>query len=81
VADLTRADLTGADLSDANLSKANLFHANLSKTKLSGVSEVTEPQLQEVISLEGATMPNGQKYENWIKSKGRAEDGKHDGSS
>jgi Pentapeptide repeats (8 copies) len=26
-------------------------------------------------SLEGATMPNGQKYEDWLKSKGRAEDG------
>jgi hypothetical protein len=26
-------------------------------------------------SLEGATMPNGQKYEDWLKSKDRKEDG------
>ena len=31
-------------------------------------------------SLEGATMPNGQKYEDWLKSKDRGEDGKNDGS-
>jgi len=32
-------------------------------------------------SLEGATIPNGQKYEDWLKSKDRAEDGKNEGSS
>jgi hypothetical protein len=32
-------------------------------------------------SLEGATMPNGQKYEDWLKSRDRGEGGKNDGSS
>ena len=26
-------------------------------------------------ALEGATMPNGQKYEDWLKSKDRGENG------
>jgi hypothetical protein len=26
-------------------------------------------------------MPNGQKYEEWLKSKGRGEDGKNSGPS
>jgi hypothetical protein len=33
------------------------------------------------VSLEGATMPNGQQYEDWVKSQGRAEDGENSGSS
>jgi hypothetical protein len=28
-------------------------------------------------SLEGATMPNGQKYEDWLKSKGGGEEGEN----
>ena len=31
--------------------------------------------------LEGATMPNGQKYEDWLKSKDQEENKKSDGSS
>jgi hypothetical protein len=31
--------------------------------------------MTEAAYLEAATMPNGQKYEDWIKSKGRGEDG------
>jgi transposase len=37
--------------------------------------EWTEEQLTAAASLEGASMPNGQKYEGWLKSKGRGEDG------
>ena len=29
----------------------------------------------------GATLPDGQKYEDWLKSKGRGEDGENSGSS
>jgi hypothetical protein len=36
--------------------------------------EGAQGQLADTRSLQGATMPNGQKYENWLKSKGRAED-------
>jgi hypothetical protein len=43
---------------------------------------ITNEQLeQQGSTLEGATMPNGQKYEDWIKSKNREEGGKNDGSS
>jgi len=38
-------------------------------------------QLQQACSLKGATMPNGQKYEEWLKSKGRVEDGENPGPS
>jgi hypothetical protein len=38
---------------------------------------VTEEQLYQAKSLEGATMPNGQKYEEWLKSKGRGQDGEN----
>jgi hypothetical protein len=42
----------------------------------SGAIGVTnEEGEQQAESLEGATMPNGQKYEDWLRSKGRGEDG------
>jgi uncharacterized protein YjbI with pentapeptide repeats len=47
------ADLGGAVLDDANLTGA----------------KVTTRQLGECKSLEGATMPDGQKYEDWLKDK------------
>ena len=55
--------------------------ANLSKANLSGIHGWTKEQLGEAKSLEGATMPNGQKYEDWRKSKDSNGDGKKDGSS
>jgi uncharacterized protein YjbI with pentapeptide repeats len=78
-ADLSGANLLGADLDDANLddanlyradlSGANLYHADLSSANLGGARGVTDDQLAEAKSLEGATMPNGQKYEEWRKSR------------
>jgi Pentapeptide repeats (8 copies) len=79
-ADLHRADLTDADLTDADLSNASLSDADLSHAK-----GVTNEQLRAAISLEGATMPDGQilksdnnpdgpTLEDWIKSKGREEE-------
>jgi uncharacterized protein YjbI with pentapeptide repeats len=46
----TPADLSSADLSGADLSEAN----------------VSQEQLAQARTLEGATMPNGQKYEDWL---------------
>jgi hypothetical protein len=67
VLDLSRADLTYADLSGANLSHA---------------TGKTGEQLDgQASSLEGVIMPNGQKYEEWLKSEGRGEDGENSGSS
>ena len=91
-ANLNRANLKGAvlsqaipykaNLSDANLSDANLRGANLNDANLNDASGITNEKLeQQAASLEGATMPNGQKYENWLKSKNRKEGGKNDGSS
>jgi uncharacterized protein YjbI with pentapeptide repeats len=81
-AGLSEANLIGADLSRANLSEANLNGADLENANLSGADGITNAELeQQTVSLEGADMPNGQKYEDWLKSGLREEDGKNDGSS
>jgi hypothetical protein len=56
---LVNSDLTGADIRGANLNDANLSGAT-----------VTYYQLLECRSLAGATMPNGQKYAEWLKDNG-----------
>jgi hypothetical protein len=96
VASLNEAHLNGSDLSDANLERANLYHANLrganlERANLSG-AKVTNDQLKQAYSLEGATMPDSQilksddnpdgpTFGEWLKSKRRGEDGEHDGTS
>jgi len=97
-ANLGEAYLRGANLSDADLSNARLHKtllydprfpgdaADLSSADLSNAylkdATVTEEQLDQAKSLEGATMPNGQKYEEWLKDKeGRGEDGGERGPS
>jgi uncharacterized protein YjbI with pentapeptide repeats len=64
-ADLTGADLTGADLTDANLTDAVLKNAVL----INAVGVTSERLVQQAYSLKGATMRNGQKYEDWLKDK------------
>ena len=62
--------MQGANLRDAVLRGANLSNA-----------KVTSEQLAEAKSLEGATMPNGQKYEEGLKDKeGRRGAGENGGS-
>jgi uncharacterized protein YjbI with pentapeptide repeats len=78
---LSGAHLPYANLEDADLSNANLSNADLSDTNLSGAEGITDEQLADTRFLQGATMPNGQKYEDWLKSQGRNENGKSDGSS
>jgi uncharacterized protein YjbI with pentapeptide repeats len=85
-AKLSSADLIEADLSDAHLYKADLRGANLSDADLGGAdlshaTGVTDAKLKKAQTLEGATMPNGQKYEDWLKSKDQEENKKSDGSS
>jgi uncharacterized protein YjbI with pentapeptide repeats len=76
VIDLGGADLSGANLGFAFLSFADLREADLSRADLSWAKGVNNEELdQQAYSLEGATMPNGQKYEDWLKSKNRKEDG------
>ncbi len=73
--DLSEAKLSGANLSKANLnranlSKANLRYADLSGADLRGAVGITNEELeQQAKSLKGATMPNGQKYEDWREDK------------
>jgi hypothetical protein len=82
-ANLSGAILSGADLSDAYLSSADLSGANLSRANLRGAGVITNEELeQQAASLKGATMPNGQKYEDWIKDKeGRGAEGVNPGPS
>src|SRR5919112_1726525 len=69
-ADLGDADLSGADLSDAILVNANLSGAVLENANLSGAEGITNEELeQQAVSLEGANMPNAQKYGDWLKGK------------
>jgi uncharacterized protein YjbI with pentapeptide repeats len=82
-ANLENADLSGANLSDTSLNGANLLRADLSGADLrqdeampGRMSEEEGKQLKkQAASLKGATMPNGQKYEDWLKSKDSGEDG------
>jgi hypothetical protein len=73
VLDLRGADLRGAYLRHADLSGANLFGANL----FGAVGLTNEMLDQQAKSLEGATMPNGHRYEVWLESKGSGEDGEN----
>ena len=67
---LQDVDARGMDLSDTDLSCANLRYANLEGANLSEVVGITAGELeQQAATLEGATMPNGQKYEDWLKDK------------
>jgi uncharacterized protein YjbI with pentapeptide repeats len=58
-ADLWRADLSSANLWGANLSGADLWGANLSDAAIGVTFEELEKQ---VMSLKGATMPDGSKH-------------------
>jgi len=75
-ADLRLARLNEANLEGADLEDALLFSADLTDANLRGATGVDiEALKRQARSLEGATMPNGQKYEDWLKSKDREEDG------
>jgi Pentapeptide repeats (8 copies) len=67
--DLDRADLIGANLANAELINTELPRADLSGADLSGAKGVRCEQTRGAESLDGATMPNGQKYEDWLKDR------------
>ena len=68
---LSRANLERANLSEANLSGANLDDARLNGADLSGAflygARVALRSLSTVKSLAHATMPDGLKYEDWVR--------------
>jgi uncharacterized protein YjbI with pentapeptide repeats len=91
-ADLSQADLRAAHLYGANLSETDLRGANLRGADLRGANlreadlrrargTYNEEIAQRTHFLGGATMPNGQKYEEWLKSKGSGEDRENGGPS
>jgi uncharacterized protein YjbI with pentapeptide repeats len=82
-ANLIKADLSEAGLSEADLSEATLLEADLSEALLRGANLYgahgwTEAQLTAAKSLEGATMPDGRKYEDWIKDSEGSKDAEYD---
>ena len=62
--------LGGVGPKNADLSRANLTDAY-----------INEEQLDSAESLKGATMPNGRKYEDWLKIKGHREHRENGGTS
>jgi hypothetical protein len=74
--DLSRVDLSGANLRGAYLKYTDMREADLSYAYLRGARAWTEEQLRRARALEGATMPNGQRFEDWLKDReGRSKDG------
>jgi hypothetical protein len=89
---LIGADLSGANLKRADLSGASVVHPRAAPSEelrklidkeqgLSRTVAVNNLWLEYMTeSLEGATMPNGQKYEVWLKGRKRyKEDGQNSG--
>src|SRR5215204_1307996 len=68
------ARLIGAENPAVELAGADLRGANLQGAILQG-AKVTGEQLAYTPLMQGATMPDGQKYEDWLKSK---ENGKNE---
>jgi len=69
-ANLSKAGLAGANLRNAKLSGANFSGANFSGANLRGAKGITNEKLDKPsVTLDGAIMPNGQKYEDWLKDK------------
>jgi uncharacterized protein YjbI with pentapeptide repeats len=78
---LSDADLSWADLREADLTGAVLSGADLSGADLDGARGVTNRELEQQASLlSRTTMPHGQRYEDWLKSKRQEENGKNGGS-
>jgi uncharacterized protein YjbI with pentapeptide repeats len=69
-AKLSDAALTFAYLRDATLFDANLSGADLEGANLNDASGITNKELEQQAKFLGrATMPNGQKYEDWLKDR------------
>jgi Pentapeptide repeats (8 copies) len=69
--DLRESSLRGARLNWASLRGVDLRGADLQGADLVQAKGLTNEELeQQAKSLEGATMPNGQKYEEWLKDRG-----------
>jgi len=85
-ANLSSAVLQNADLTNTDLTNTNLTNAYLSDADLSKARGWTKEQLIYTVSLEGATMPDGQRlkskdnpdgptFEEWLKRHGKENSG------
>jgi uncharacterized protein YjbI with pentapeptide repeats len=77
-ADLYKADLSGANLRFASLILADLRWANLSEANLRNANlhdavGLADERIAAAVTLQGATMPNGQNYTDWLISNGTGE--------
>jgi uncharacterized protein YjbI with pentapeptide repeats len=76
-ATLREVDMADAKLQGADLTGVELFPKDLTKADMTGAKGITESEhflfhaSRGHIALTGATMPNGQKYEAWLKDKER----------
>jgi uncharacterized protein YjbI with pentapeptide repeats len=52
---------------DPEVAYTHFFDADLEDANLEGIQHWTEEQLLEARTLKGATMPDGRKYEEWVK--------------
>ena len=78
-ANMSDTDLRDADLRDADLRRARLDGAILSNADFSRATGVSNESLHiQAKTLEGTTMPNGQKYEDWIKDREGRKDAKNE---
>lgn len=77
---LREAKLLATDLKGTDLRKADLAGADLRKADLRD-ARVTTEQLLAADSLEGATMPDGRKYDVWIGRHGPPSDRGADGAA
>jgi len=68
-ANLTNAYLKDANFREVNITGVDLTNADLTGADLTGAWGWSEKQLAACESLKGATMPNGQKYEDWRKDR------------
>jgi uncharacterized protein YjbI with pentapeptide repeats len=67
---LREANLSAIDLLEANVVAADLLEVDLRGANLRGIKGITNEELeQQARSLQGATMPNGQRYEDWLKDR------------
>jgi hypothetical protein len=70
---LVAAGLSEHGLTEDDLSQV-ILRADLNEANLKDARGVTDDLLAEAGSLEGATMPNGHKLEDWIKDKKGSEE-------
>jgi hypothetical protein len=79
IASAVRCWAKGSSLPGEHIEQAFrlLEDANLEWADLSGVRGITnmDVEIQTPVLLKGATMPNGRKYEDWLKDKGGSGEG------